>query len=54
MKFNYFPFVEVSGCSVSPAEVDGGIRFIKLSGCPLGTELTLKSVGPLTRLVHHE
>jgi hypothetical protein len=54
IKFNYFPFVRVEGCTVAPAEIEGGLRFIRLSGCPTGIDLELRSVGPLTRFLKHE
>jgi len=54
LKFNYFPFVQVEGCETSGAAIEGGAVFVHLSGCPTGAELTLKSVPPLTRLLHHE
>lgn len=54
MKFHYFPFLKVEGCRISPYDITDEIQFIRLDGCPTGTALTLRSVGPLTRLVHHE
>ncbi len=54
LKFNYFPFARVDGCTVTPAPVDGGLTFIRVSGCPTDRELTLQSVDPITRFVRHE
>lgn len=54
LKFNYFPFLRADGCTVTPAPIEGGLTFVRLSGCPTDRELTLQSVDPITRFVRHE
>lgn len=54
LKFNYFPFLRVPGCTVSPAPIEGPVVFVRLTGCPVDTELELASVDPITRFIHHE
>jgi len=54
LRFNYFPFLRVAGCTLTPAPIEGPIIFVRLTGCPVGKELELKSVGPMKRFWHHE
>jgi hypothetical protein len=54
LRFNYFPFLRVAGCTISPAPIEGPVVFVKVTGCPVGPELELKSVGPITRFWRHE
>lgn len=51
IKFNYFPFLKADGCELSP--FDAGLEFplIRLSGCPTGHQLQIRSVGPLERIL---
>jgi hypothetical protein len=49
LKFNWFPFLEIKGCEVFPFKVSESITFIKVSSCPINTELVINSVGPIRR-----
>jgi hypothetical protein len=50
LKFIYYPFLEVPGCTLSPYSLSRKHTFIKLSNCPTNTPLTLRSISPLERL----
>lgn len=50
VKFHYYDFLEAPGCTVSPYEAAPGVRFTKLTGCPVNTEIKLQSVGPWMRV----
>lgn len=50
LKFNYFPFLTADGCQIKPFEVTQGISLIKLSSCPTGQAITIKSTPPLARI----
>jgi hypothetical protein len=51
LKFKYFPFLESSGCMVTPYDVAPDLSLVELSGCPIGKQVILKSVSPARRLV---
>ncbi len=50
LRFNYFPFLRAKGCSIAPEQIAEEVRFIKLSNCTPGTQVTVDSVGALSRL----
>lgn len=49
LKFNYLPFMTVDTCHVAPVRISESITFTQLSGCEVGTPLTLRSVSPVAR-----
>jgi hypothetical protein len=51
LKYNYFPFLQTSGCKIGPAEVAPEIRFIALTGCEPGTEVTIEASAPWRRVL---
>jgi hypothetical protein len=53
LKFRYFPFLatDVPGCSIRPYPVAPELEFIELSDCPLGKEVTIRSISPRERLL---
>lgn len=51
LKFNYFPFLRSSQCSLTPYTVAPEVTFIKLSGCTVGQTVTVDSVPPIERLL---
>lgn len=51
LKFNYFPFLRSSKCSLAPRPISPEITFIKLTNCPVGEEVTIESVSPIERLL---
>ncbi len=51
VKFNYFPFVTSTRCTLKPFTVSSELSFIELNDCPVGEEVTIKSVPPLQRLL---
>jgi hypothetical protein len=51
LKFNHFPFLKSTHCSLRPFAVSAEISFVELSDCPLGQEVTIQSVSPLERLL---
>jgi len=50
IKFNYFPFLKSSHCKISPARVAEEVTLIHLSECTPGTELSISSKSPFTRV----
>jgi len=54
IKFNYYPFVKVEGCKVTPIEPSVGVRFTKLENCPTNVELTMESTSPWGRVLGNE
>jgi hypothetical protein len=50
LKFNYFPFLRSSQCSLTPHAISPEVTFIKLSGCAVGQPVTIESISPLERL----
>lgn len=51
LKFNYFPFLIASGCSISGEPKSGGINLIKLTDCLPDAPITIKAMSPLQRLM---
>jgi len=51
LKYNYFPFLKSSGCTLSSADVAPEIRFIRLTGCTPGAEITIESEPPWKRVL---
>ena len=51
IKFNYFPFLTAGDCQLSP--YDAGLEFplVKISNCPLNSEIVLRSLSPISRLL---
>ena len=50
IKFQYFPFLTSSQCSLKPFSAHTDVTFIELSNCTVGSPVTIKSVSPLKRL----
>lgn len=50
IKFNYFPFLKSSSCSLTPADVGEGVRFIRLENCEPGSVVRIESQNILQRL----
>jgi hypothetical protein len=50
LKFNYFPFLQSSQCSLTPHVISPELTFIKLSGCAVGEQVTIESISPSKRL----
>ncbi|NDC36913.1 MAG: hypothetical protein EBZ48_02545 [Proteobacteria bacterium] len=50
IKFNYFPFLTASTCTIKAAPQPGEISLIALSNCPVGIPITIESTGVLSRL----
>jgi len=51
IKFKYLDFLESSACEISKEPVSKTLNFIKLENCPLNTEITIKAISPLKRLL---
>ena len=51
LKFNYFPFLKIESCETSPYEAGLEFPLIKVSNCHSDSELILKSIAPLERLL---
>ncbi|MDC0358043.1 hypothetical protein OAO01_04435 [Oligoflexia bacterium] len=50
LKFNYFPFLKSSHCSISGEKVSDEVTLIKLTACPTGVEITVKSKSAFSRI----
>jgi hypothetical protein len=50
VKFNYLPWLEASGCEVSPEAISPPVVFVRLSQCRPGEVITLRAVDPFRRL----
>jgi len=50
IKFNYFPFLQSSHCSLSREEIAPTVNFIRLSDCPADTDITISSRPGYTRI----
>jgi hypothetical protein len=51
IKFTYFPFIQSTRCTVSPYQITRTLSFIELSGCPVNSEVTLRSANAFERLI---
>ncbi len=51
IKFNYFPFLKSSGCSLSAEQKFPELELIKLSNCKPGEEVTIEAVHAISRLL---
>jgi hypothetical protein len=51
IKFAYLDFLSSSACKIEPVEPAYGLRFIRLSGCPLGEPITIRALGPFDRVL---
>ncbi len=51
LKFNFVPHLQVVGCRVAPAQVSPSLRFISLSDCPVGEEISIQMAPPIDRLL---
>lgn len=50
LKYNYFPFLEASGCDITAAEVAPELRFIRLENCTPGQEVLIRAGSPWRRI----
>lgn len=50
LKFRYFPFLQSTACSLKEERVRKDLSYIRLINCPVGTPITLSSVGLITRI----
>jgi hypothetical protein len=51
LKFTHFPFLTSTRCVLKPFALSPELTFIELRDCPVGQEITIKSVSPLQRLL---
>lgn len=51
LRFNYFPFLTASGCSIAPYNAAPEVQLIELSGCVSGVPVTIISKNPLERAI---
>ena len=51
LKFNYFPFLSASACEISGKEVAEDVTFVRLSSCPAGAAVTIRSLPPWARIL---
>ncbi len=52
IKFKYFPFLQADDCTLTPEELPGNIKFIKLSMCPSNKAITIKSIDGYKRIIN--
>ena len=50
VKLNYFPFLTASDCELSAEQVAPEVTFIRLSKCPIGKSVVIKSKDVISRL----
>jgi hypothetical protein len=50
LKFNYFPFLESTGCSITPFSAGESVSLIQLSNCPVGEEIVIRAGSPWRRV----
>jgi hypothetical protein len=52
LKFRHLPFLTTDNpnCIISPSIVAPELSLIELQGCPLGKEVTIRSISPIERL----
>ncbi|RMG39560.1 MAG: hypothetical protein D6719_13140 [Candidatus Dadabacteria bacterium] len=51
IKYNYFPFLEATGCAVKPYQAAPEVVLVELENCPLNRTITLKSMPAYRRLL---
>ncbi len=51
IKFNHYDFLTASACEMSPFQLDSGIALISLKNCPLQTEIKIKAVSAIQRII---
>lgn len=51
LRYNYLPFLTSSACSISSEQVAPEVSLIKLSACPLGQEVEIRSVTAWKRVL---
>jgi hypothetical protein len=54
LSYRYFPFITSDDCKVAPAQVAPDLTLLALDDCPVGKEVTLRSVSPIERLLLRE
>ncbi len=50
LRYNYLPFLEASGCTISGQQMAPEVTFIKLSGCTPGAEVVIRAKHALERI----
>ncbi len=51
IRFNYFPFLESSNCTIEGKNLGSEMNFIRLNNCPIGKKIVIKSLSPFNRIL---